>query len=914
MSNIDIDKIYGEDALKQVDLMNSKLAENVQQVDKITSSVSAMNKAFGASTGGGGVKEQIKQVDELAKANDKLAFALSEEGKELAIVRENLRQVNAENKIAAQYNLAQAGTYEKMDAELKKLNLQYKRYVELNKESTESAKDLQARIVALTDALKKDDAQRGITNRLVGDYKNQLHGLEVQIKQNIVAYNNLTAAEKNSTVGNKLKTDTADLGKAYYNMANGVGSGTVQMLKFEDVIKKQPSALDKVAGGVSKVYGGIRTLANMLPSFGISTAFLLIGEAIGFAFSQISIFKESADAALKSTDEWKNAMNDANSSIAELRESLDLAKKGLISKKEFVDLYNKSLGESAGKTDDFNVAEQNTIDRADAYLQMVKLKVKAQDLLKKALDKSTEAQDVQDQTWWKTLKAQASFGAKQFSRTGNPGLLFQGMTDPARAYDEYKYAAQLEADAAEKAWKDVFDEYSEFKQKNNLNHANDNATPKAKNQQETNRIELLKKQYEDEILAQKKLYVDGTLSEQEFRYKQLEIIKKYATDRVNAISNLSTKEKDTLRSLDNEWLDKTKSLADANLTDQQKRLAELDKQVKGFEDAQDKELKALEEKYKKEAKLREDDANDADYWFKWLEKQSDDQFADDEKRTQRKQQLNNSYWNGWVDTARSVNDIVDTIANAIYQRELTRIENKDKALSASYATEVRFIEQSGMTAAEQNKAKQKLEAETEAKRKQIDRDRITALRKQATFNKILTISEATLETTIAVMRALSDKSVPNYYLRALNAISAGAAGAAQIARAAAVQLPQYAKGRGKTGVTEAAIVGEAGREAIIRGDGTVEFTPDKATTTILGGQDQVISNPDLMKAIQHAAFIKLSGEKNVTTDKLQAALLAEFERNTSEIIELKKVLIGKQFNATQSNDNYRNYKNSIIKQ
>lgn len=310
MSNIDIDKIYGEDALKQVDLMNSKLAENVQQVDKITSSVAAMNKAFGASTGGGGVKEQIKQVDELAKANDKLAFALSEEGKELAIVRENLRQVNAENKIAAQYNLAVEGTYEKMDAKLKQLNLQYKRYVDLNKESSDSAKDLKAQIIALTDALKKDDAQRGITNRLVGDYKNQLHGLEVQIKNNIAAYNNLSAAEKNSTIGNKLKTDTADLGKAYYNMANGVGSGTVQMLKFEEVIKKQPSALDKVAGGVSKVYGGIRTLANMLPSFGISTAFLLIGEAIAFAIPAIGEFYDKMVNGGKKAKEAIKALND----------------------------------------------------------------------------------------------------------------------------------------------------------------------------------------------------------------------------------------------------------------------------------------------------------------------------------------------------------------------------------------------------------------------------------------------------------------------------------------------------------------------------------------------------------------------------------------------------------------------------
>lgn len=918
MSNIDIDKIYGEDALKQVDLMSSKLAENVQQVDKITSSVSAMNKAFGTSTGGGGVKEQIKQVDELAKANDKLAFALSEEGKELAIVRENLRQVNAENKIAAQYNLAQAGTYEKMDAELKKLNLQYKRYVELNKESSESAKDLQARIVALTDALKKDDAQRGITNRLVGDYKNQLHGLEVQIKQNIVAYNNLSAAEKNSTVGNKLKTDTADLGKAYYNMANGVSSGTVQMLKFEDVVKKQPTAIDKVAGSVGGLWSIIRQAAYLLPGLGIAGIMGFIFSGVGEAIDKMGILNNKIADFKKALLEGQKASTQEVVELDRLYKKTQDVTKSMTERKEAVDKLQELYPAYFKNIKDENILNGNAKGIYDdlklSIIEVAKARAvesKIAEIINSGMEKELKYTDE-----LKRAKARAALdrgkitsGPIEYDPDGTPHGTTMDDAERARLVK----VAQDRLDSFKMEQKEKLKLYEDFLNNTKaieLKHA-DSSKPDS---QEVNRIERLKKQFDDEILIQKKAYVEGTMSEDEYRHKQLEIIKEYSVDRVGAIKNLSDKEKDTLRSLDNEWLDKTKSISDAIAADQQKRLAELDKQVKGFEDAQDKELKALEEKYKKEAKLRQENAEDADYWFKWLEKQSDDQFDDEQKRIQKKQQLNNSYWNGWVDTARSVNDIVDTIANAIYQRELTRIDNKDKALSASYATEVRFIEQSGMSTAEQNKAKQKLEAETEAKRKQIDRDRITALRKQATFNKILTISEATLETTIAVMRALSDKSVPNYYLRALNAISAGAAGAAQIARAAAVQLPQYAKGRGKTGVTEAAIVGEAGHEAIIRGDGTVEFTPDKATTTILGGQDQVISNPDLMKAIQHAAFIKLSGEKNVATDKLQAALLAEFERNTSEIIELKKVLIQKQFNATQSNDNYRNYKNSIIKQ
>lgn len=920
MSNIDIDKIYGEEALKQVDLMNSKLAENVQQVDKITSSVSAMNKAFGTSTGGGGVKEQIKQVDILAKQTEKLTFVTSDQGKAVAMLNEQIRQANAENKIAAQYNLAVEGTYEKMDAKLKQLNLQYKRYVDLNKESSDSAKNLKAQIIALTDALKKDDAQRGITNRLVGDYKNQLHGLEVQIRKNVDAFNAMSAAEKKSTAGFTVRQEIMQGAKQYQLLANTVSSGSSEFLKFEDVIKKQPTALDKVSKGVGGVWSVIRQAAYLLPGVGLAGIMGFIFSGIEPVIANLGILNKQLDRTKELLNSSSNGFEKASSDINSMKQSIALAKEGLLDRTKVLKEYNDGLGQTMGKVNSLDEAERKMVEHGEAYIKMMILKTSAQLAYDESAKKLYEAaleRNKKESTFEKevldasiaNVRSQADYEAQQ-------RRIEQGRE--ARRKARIK-EAQDEADIQKKIGDNLLKQAAEIAKANKFDYYGGEEDPKKEKPKEVNRIEILKKQYEDEILVQKKLFVDGTLSEQEFRYKQLEIIQDYATKRVTEIKNLSNAEKDTLRSLDNEWLDKTKSIADANTADQRKRLEELDKQVEGFVTAQDKELKAKADGYKEEARLREENAKDADFWFNWLEDQSDKQFASEQKRIQKKQQLNDAYWNGWVSTGRSANDIIDTIANAIYQRELTRLDNKDKALTKSYNDEIRFIEQSGYSQAEQTKMKAKLDAETEARRKQIDRDKITALRKQAQFNKILTISELTLETTIAVMRALTDKSVPNYYLRALNAVSAGVAGGAQIAKAAATQLPQYAKGRGKTGRAEFALVGEengGSHEAILRGDGTLEVTPAKPTVTYLGPQDQVFSNKDFMQSIMNAAYIKLSNSgQQATTSALDAAVLDRLDSILLENQLLRQELIKKNFGSPSTDmSGFRNYKAQYIKQ
>lgn len=256
--------------------------------------------------------------------------------------------------------------------------------------------------------------------------------------------------------------------------------------------------------------------------------------------------------------------------------------------------------------------------------------------------------------------------------------------------------------------------------------------------------------------------------------------------------------------------------------------------------------------------------------------------------------------NNLAETALNISDIATA-------KELANLETKTKALNQYYSDELRFIEQSGFSSREKEKRKQKLQAETEAKQKQIDRDRVTALRKQANVEKATSIANIILATALAISKQLAATPLP---AGAIFVASQAALGAAQLARAIATPLPQYAKGRGK-GKAEFAIVGEAGQEAIVRGDGKVEMTPNAATMTYLNPSDQVISNKDLL---MNAAYVKLAGQGTVTTDKLQVALINEFERNTERLDELIAVTKAKNFSLNNYDlSAYNEYVKSLIR-
>jgi hypothetical protein len=261
--------------------------------------------------------------------------------------------------------------------------------------------------------------------------------------------------------------------------------------------------------------------------------------------------------------------------------------------------------------------------------------------------------------------------------------------------------------------------------------------------------------------------------------------------------------------------------------------------------------------------------------------------------------------NAIVQITNDATSALSAISDAITERELLAIDKRDKALKLLYDNELRFIENSGFSSAEKEKQKQKLQAQTEAKQKQIDRDRVTALRKQAALNKALSIVNIIAKTAEAVMANLS---IPGY--GQIMAAVAAALGAAELAKVIATPLPQYAKGR-KGGKAEHAIVGEIGQEAIVTTDGKVTLTPSTPSLAYIPQGADVIPHNELIK---NSAYVALAKQGTVTTDKLQMALIAEFERNTEKIDELISVTKSKNLTATYNGlGGFESYKQANIR-
>jgi len=726
----------------------------------------------------------------------KLKSELSSLGDTLQDVFKNALQLNdvlgGGNSLAA---LRQgAGNATKAVSELEKYT---KQLVSTNEKLALSNHDVKKQLDEATISLKASNQASNDAIKLKQSEEGSITSMRLQLKSLQAQYDNLSASQRNA-MGKTLLTDIQRVNAELSTLEQETGRYTRNVGNY--------------GSALSKAWGFIRQAAYILPGLGIAGIFNLAGEAVVALTNQILDYNKNLDNAVEKTDEYKESNKGAISSMGELRLSLELAKKGVISKNAFLEEYNKTLGESAGKTDDFNLAEKNTINKSDDYIKMIQLRAKSQYLLKEAVDKSTEAQNKQDDGWLNTLKAQVSYGANQFNQTGNPLLFFQGMLKPEDAKKYYRQQAQDEAKAAEKAWEETAMELAKFKKDHDLTHGDEGKVKKVD------------------------VYVKPTIH-----------IKELKEDMVSVGISPET----------------VKALGDAY----EKMYAEIEKDIEteypaglGDPEAQALNRQLIERANRKQIAAEED-------------KEAKEQ---NKKRLEERKKLMQEI----VQLTSDVTSAISDISDAVYAREIMQIDKRDKALKVSYDNELRFIEQSGLSNTQKEKKKLQLQAENEAQQKKIDRDRITAQRKQAVIQKALSVTNIIAKTAEAVIGFLAN---PGGYPGLALSVGAGIAGGAELAKVLATPLPQYAKGRGK-GKDEFAIVGEAGREAILRGDGRLEITPNAPTKTFLKADDMVLNNSELMSAIYRTAMVKLADGSKVSTDSIQMALL---EKTDEEIIELK---------------------------
>lgn len=278
------------------------------------------------------------------------------------------------------------------------------------------------------------------------------------------------------------------------------------------------------------------------------------------------------------------------------------------------------------------------------------------------------------------------------------------------------------------------------------------------------------------------------------------------------------------------------------------------------------------------------------------EKMFDEADKQEKERIERKMEKLHTIY----EIQMSLSELALNVSDAIAQKDLQDLENKEKKQQEYFEAELKRIEESSALGINKEKEKARLEAENNAKKKQFERERIEIQRRQAKFQKAADVSSIISATAIAVMSALGAR--PYTPANIALSIGAGLAGAAQLAKVIGTPLPQYFAGTDdhKGGL---AVVGDKyGKEIIVEPSGKTYFTPDTDTLINLPAHSKVIPNKDISDYLMNN---KIGFAPHYNESKL------EIEDVTNELKLLRKDLKGK--NMSMSVINYGDFYGYIQK-
>jgi len=867
-NNGSIDEVIGSEAGKQVDVLTEKMNALYVAFKQNITAINLVNDALSKSVS---IKDVSENVDKATKSTKKLKDVQTEF---VETVVKLDKAVSDTGHALSEQEVAMA----KLTATMANGNKAAKLVSESTKVVNKDATDLKNAYARLND-----------------EYKASLiHSKNLAVQYGVTSKEFKAAATQTNLMGAELKNIDAQLGihsKNVGNYAAGVEKG-----------------MEKTNFSIGKIWGGLRQLAYLIPGIGLAGMFNLAFEAIGKVYDKIMQVNEATQKMKDIQSAFDKGVESGYKEVAMLQslyeeatnvlEPMDKRLKAVDSLQKQYPEYFKNLKDEAilaGSARDVYIElsdaiEQSVINRA--FLaetdEMAKDLPKQIMMLDELTAKRAEMYQGGSSGW--------VFGAKESAKQTDAfkKLVEEIKVIPGIGEEMAKKILATGDGSVSGAMNTVITELStnidavKGKIQGLLKYANDNYGKTVlpvdkdlrnpKKPKEVNRISELKNQFEAEKLVIDTENEKGYTSELEYRNKLLTLINEYVNARETALGTLSQHEKESQTSFNISLLGETKSNTKAiekYYADQLKMMEVYDAQVKKNDEIKVKDKQTVNEKY---------EALDDKLWeaqFAGSKAQFDDvkaKLAAEIKLKQDKAVLEEAIIKASFSIANSITD-------AIHAKELQQIEDKATALEEAHNREIKQIEQSGLTSIQQTKAKAKADAQYEAEKKKIDKDRKKALREEARLNRDIALLEVAIRTAANIV-----KEFHNPYLMA----AAAALGISQAAAIALKPLPQYAKGRGK-GKAEHAIVGEAGQEAIIRENGKVELTPNKATITYLNPNDQVISHHDLIKNASYVHLMKQGNVSTSTNDKFQSAEIVE------EIKDLKKVLINKNLSVNTTN-------------
>lgn len=359
---------------------------------------------------------------------------------------------------------------------------------------------------------------------------------------------------------------------------------------------------------------------------------------------------------------------------------------------------------------------------------------------------------------------------------------------------------EAEIDAAEKTGEDVFlidEKYAKKKQELYERHASDQVQLIAENA--AHEQEIRDAAYVMDTLALKKQLASKEITQQEYAELEYQLKLNYARKTAEA----------AIDALESE-------LATANLsTDKREKLEE--KLAKLKADLAQKEAEAEIEAINKVTK------------------------ADEKAQKERQKNLKK-----WLQTASQAVGTIGNLVSSIYDGQIQKIEEEREANEEKYDEDIERIEnlaESGAISEEEAEARKRAaKDQTEAKNKELERQKQEIAHKQAVWNKGVQVAETGIATARGIMEAFQLGPIAGAVMAAV----IGAMGAMQVATILATPIPSYADGtKGNDrhpGGT--ALVGDAGKHEVIMYSGKAWITPDAPTLVDIPKGAQVFPDVD----------------------------------------------------------------------
>ena len=368
------------------------------------------------------------------------------------------------------------------------------------------------------------------------------------------------------------------------------------------------------------------------------------------------------------------------------------------------------------------------------------------------------------------------------------------------------------------------------------------------------KLHQLELQREAEIDAAEKTGEDVFLIDEKYAKKKQELYERHASDQVQLIAENAAHEqeiRDAAYVMDTLAL--KKQLASKEITQQE--YAELEYQLKldyvrktseAAIDALESELATANLSTDKREKLEEKLAKlKADLAQKEAETEIDaiNKVTKADEKAQKERQKN---LKKWLQTASQAVGAIGNLVSSIYDGQIQKIEEEREANEEKYDEDIERIEnlaESGAISEEEAEARKRAaKDQTEAKNKELEKQKQEIAHKQAVWQKGVQVAETGIATARGIMEAFQLGPIAGAVMAAV----IGAMGAMQVATILATPIPSYAEGtkgndRHPGG---AALVGDAGKHEVIMYSGKAWITPDTPTLVDIPKGAQVFPDVD----------------------------------------------------------------------